>query len=684
LRQTQQYGASVPASSASVSSSLSSNTSYPRYQQQQQRHAAMQQHYHAAAPPLYYSHHSVASAPEPSRQYHSIGGHVSSSATTSSSASNKLRRRRRPRKPKLPEGGVVVAAPSSSIVSAEEGDTPDDASGISHGNNSASKQTHPEYWYYSLRCGLVGTGPEGTQTALGRVVLTNWHHQVILDTLIKVPVPVIDYRSEVTGIHPGDPMAMNQAVSLDNARAAVGSIVQGKVLIGHGLELDLSILRLSHPWSDVRDTAIYKAFVIQESVAVHNNPEVKQVMELPRDLDTLAEQVLQRELRPFEPRLVDEAMACMDIYKSKRDEWEGDLLQQIQQKERQHQMLMAMRFKRCTLAASYNNNNDNGSRSYHPPAEFYPSTTMEEGLSYATESEYREGSYAKVHHPSYTANGGYAHARSGMRSPSSYSSNNSNAMRMTLKTSLLGGSVAEEASSGSSAVSGRSGATKSSQSLSGRSARALSFFPFGSRRKDRTEASTTATAVSSKSTTTTAVAATNDTITSNSNNNNIWSPSIGERTWEYKQEEEEPRVTAKEYSSIASSQPAGCDNTSFDNDDRADAPWPALPPTADAPWQPTVSEKYDVDGEEYQPWNNVLYNSNVAPSYGGMNTVTEDKVSPEFWNDIHSSTTMTTDPSSTPPLPSHLAASDLPMSMEQHEGEEEEFMEHLPSHLLVD
>ncbi|KAF2728974.1 hypothetical protein EJ04DRAFT_516271 [Polyplosphaeria fusca] len=50
---------------------------------------------------------------------------------------------------------------------------------------------------------MVGTGPEPDRdSALARVSLVNFHGHQIYDSYVQVRVPVTDYRTHVSGIHP--------------------------------------------------------------------------------------------------------------------------------------------------------------------------------------------------------------------------------------------------------------------------------------------------------------------------------------------------------------------------------------------------------------------------------------------------------------------------------------------------
>lgn len=177
--------------------------------------------------------------------------------------------------------------------------------------------------YFALRCGLVTTR-QGM--AVGRVTIVNYDHEVVVDDFVQVPVPVVDYR----GL---DAERMAQGVTFDQVRRTVAATIAGKIVIGHGLEIDLQQLGLSHPWSDVRDTANYAPFMKEVADALT-------IMLLPRDLPDLAKDLLDR--TSIEGPIA-EAVTMLDLYKYAREDWEAELIAVMQQKERQRQLVAGMR-----------------------------------------------------------------------------------------------------------------------------------------------------------------------------------------------------------------------------------------------------------------------------------------------------------------------------------------------------
>jgi len=189
--------------------------------------------------------------------------------------------------------------------------------------------------YFCLRCGMVRIGNENrNETAVGRVTVVNWDGEVVMDSFVRVPVPVRDYRTETTGITEAA-LQSEEAITFVQARARVETLMKGKILIGHGLEVDLAALGLSHPWCDVRDTANFSPYMKEVS-------DGQTVLLVPRDLQGLAQTVLRRPGHEVVGP-VQEAICTIELYKAARHEWEAELIKLMQQKERQRELVMRMR-----------------------------------------------------------------------------------------------------------------------------------------------------------------------------------------------------------------------------------------------------------------------------------------------------------------------------------------------------
>jgi RNA exonuclease 4 len=171
---------------------------------------------------------------------------------------------------------------------------------------------------------MVGTGPGGLDSAVARVTICNWDEEVVMDTYVKVPTKITDYRTFVSGIEAKD-LEGPHVMSLEQARTAVKSILQGKILIGHALENDLAALKITHPWHDIRDTANYPPYMKEI-----RDGEDKLIM-APRKLKDLAWDHLGRDIQTqgqaHNP--IEDARAALRLYKSERMEWELMVMAQV-------------------------------------------------------------------------------------------------------------------------------------------------------------------------------------------------------------------------------------------------------------------------------------------------------------------------------------------------------------------
>lgn len=187
--------------------------------------------------------------------------------------------------------------------------------------------------YFALDCEMVGVGQHGLDSALARVSIVNYDREVVLDTFVRVPVPVTDYRTYVSGIRSED-ICSKDAKTLEETRDAVQNILRGKILIGHGLENDLKALQMTHPWCDTRDTAHYEPYMrkVKGSDNKADSKNKSSVMLCPRRLKDLSLEILGLEIQvPGQPHSpVEDSLAALELYKAVRPEWENRMCAQVQ------------------------------------------------------------------------------------------------------------------------------------------------------------------------------------------------------------------------------------------------------------------------------------------------------------------------------------------------------------------
>lgn len=161
-----------------------------------------------------------------------------------------------------------------------------------------------------MDCEMVGVGDEGTRSVLARVSIVNYFGHTLLDRYVKPVEYVSDFRTHVSGIRK---YHLKEAISLKEVQKEVAEILQGRIVVGHGLENDFEVLMLSHPRKMIRDTAKYKPF--KKEFAKGRTPGLRK----------LAKAMLGMEIQDGEHSSVEDAKAAMMIYRHRRDEWEASL-----------------------------------------------------------------------------------------------------------------------------------------------------------------------------------------------------------------------------------------------------------------------------------------------------------------------------------------------------------------------
>lgn len=167
--------------------------------------------------------------------------------------------------------------------------------------------------YFSFTCSMVSI--KGGALAVARVSIVNWDLETVLDTFVHVPVPVTDFLE--SGISPDNirkSKSNTNATSFSAARQSVEQILRGKILIGHQLSEKLTALGLTHPSTDVRDTAVFfRDINLRNLTKMHLERDLPETCSADFPLKSCA--------------------AALDIYKAFRREWEQDLIQKSQQSE---------------------------------------------------------------------------------------------------------------------------------------------------------------------------------------------------------------------------------------------------------------------------------------------------------------------------------------------------------------
>uniref|UniRef100_A0A3P9NGH1 Interferon stimulated exonuclease gene n=1 Tax=Poecilia reticulata TaxID=8081 RepID=A0A3P9NGH1_POERE len=104
----------------------------------------------------------------------------------------------------------------------------------------------------ALDCEMVGTGPGGRCSALGRCSIVDYHGNVLYDKYVRPCQPVTDFRTPWSGIRRHH---LHNAVPFAQAQEEILAILEGKVVVGHSIYNDFEVLNMDHPSHMVRDTS---------------------------------------------------------------------------------------------------------------------------------------------------------------------------------------------------------------------------------------------------------------------------------------------------------------------------------------------------------------------------------------------------------------------------------------------
>ena len=89
-----------------------------------------------------------------------------------------------------------------------------------------------------IDCEMVGLGQLGSESALARVSIVNYHGHTILDIFVAPRERVTDWRTWVSGVRESDLLG---APSFQHVQKRVAELIEGKVLVGHAIENDLKV-----------------------------------------------------------------------------------------------------------------------------------------------------------------------------------------------------------------------------------------------------------------------------------------------------------------------------------------------------------------------------------------------------------------------------------------------------------
>jgi hypothetical protein len=168
----------------------------------------------------------------------------------------------------------------------------------------------------ALDCEMVGIGAiradGSTKSSLARVAICDFNGKRLYD---KYVIPkegleaISDYRTEFSGITPEKLVRLDKDKhSYETVRAEVLKIITGKVIVGHGLKNDFTVLNLDIPPNKKWDSTEIDVFM-------KNHPYLKRA---PRRLQEIAKEYAGNEIQMADKTghsPLEDARAAMNLYR---------------------------------------------------------------------------------------------------------------------------------------------------------------------------------------------------------------------------------------------------------------------------------------------------------------------------------------------------------------------------------
>ena len=179
----------------------------------------------------------------------------------------------------------------------------------------------------AIDCEMVGCGEFGMRSVLARCSIVNYYGHVLYDVYVQPPLNeiVMDYRTHVSGIRPSH-LSPCTALEFNVVQSEVRQLLNGRILVAHSVQSDLTALALTHPPQLIRDTATSSIFCPLRA----------------RSLKALvSERLSSPQWENFQVAAhdsVEDARAVLALYQSVENQWEETIARENAVLNKQHQM----------------------------------------------------------------------------------------------------------------------------------------------------------------------------------------------------------------------------------------------------------------------------------------------------------------------------------------------------------
>ncbi|CAH2274272.1 apoptosis-enhancing nuclease [Pelobates cultripes] len=213
---------------------------------------------------------------------------------------------------KLPE---MSGSLSSDLLSSDA----DSDSGLSMTGSCVSSMPASLTWMkpgrcVALDCEMVGTGPGARTSELARCSVVNYYGDVLYDKYILPELPVTDYRTRWSGITRHH---LKHAIPFKTAQKEILNLLKDNRVVGHALHNDFKALKYFPPKDQTRDTSKMRLLNKMAGMPARQNVSLKR----------LALALLNKHIQGGKKghSSVEDAEACMELYKIVEDQWEQNL-----------------------------------------------------------------------------------------------------------------------------------------------------------------------------------------------------------------------------------------------------------------------------------------------------------------------------------------------------------------------
>ncbi|KAI0313186.1 hypothetical protein OF83DRAFT_1065920 [Amylostereum chailletii] len=158
----------------------------------------------------------------------------------------------------------------------------------------------------SISCICVSAGPDSTTSMLVHIAIADYRGNEIIDCFVKPTMSITDYRT----IEPTD-ISSAFALPFNVVQARVAHFIDDKVIVGHSLWKDLSVLGIPHPAVNTRDVALYQPF--------HDALSSECLV----GLQTLIWKFMRRCCQQGMIHPLENARAALDLYRSEEIQWKS-------------------------------------------------------------------------------------------------------------------------------------------------------------------------------------------------------------------------------------------------------------------------------------------------------------------------------------------------------------------------